>query len=152
MVTAGDTRIHRVVISVCNHSTQVVSLYMRRRSGYTDTSVTGQLKCSSLLHGRSCKEDHVQKSIKVISGQVEPDEAPPGRLYQRFEIPRLWFGLGLPLLLLTNVTSMSNKIDELVTTVRSVKAGAVAITEARQIIPVSCYTEGYELFHHIRTN
>lgn len=48
------------------------------------------------------------------------------------QIPRLWFGL--PILKLTNITSVSHKNDELVTKVSSVKDGIIAITEAWQIV------------------
>lgn len=44
-----------------------------------------------------------------------------------------------------------SRLDELVTTVRSVKAVVVAITEALQIIPEVSYIIDYKLCHHVPT-
>lgn len=52
---------------------------------------------------------------------------------------RQWYDL--PTLLLTNVTSLNNKLKEVITTVRSTKADVVAVTDITN----------YQLFHRLRT-
>lgn len=61
----------------------------------------------------------------------------------------MWYSL--PSFLLSNVTSLANKVDELTVTVREESADIVAITEAWQIVPELCNIENYQLFFHVRT-
>lgn len=92
----------------------------------------------------------IRSQLKIFNLHGGRANVLPSLVLINIKIPRLRFGL--PTLLMSNVTSFSNKTDELITAVRSVKVGVVAITEARQIVPVKCYTENYEQFHHLSTN
>lgn len=58
----------------------------------------------------------------------------------------------MPSVLLSNVTSLNNKLDEVKTTVKSVNPDIVAISEAWQVIPETCEIENYQLFHYLRTD
>lgn len=90
------------------------------------------------------------RNIPVIITKVSLNKPVVEKEYKHFEVPRAWDSL--PSLLLSNVTSLSNKIEELMVTVRSTGAGVVVITEAWQIAPEICNIDDYELFHHLRTN
>ena len=70
------------------------------------------------------------------------------RDYSYIEVPHVWYSLPS---LLSNVTSLRNKGDELTVTVRAASADIVGITEAWQIVPEVCSIENYQLFHHLRT-
>lgn len=77
----------------------------------------------STPQARSCCQSHFNHKM----AQTDPHQAK-----QRNS---LWFGLSVMLL---NVTSLSNEMDKLHTTVRSVKTGLV-ITVYKQIGPHICY-------------
>lgn len=49
------------------------------------------------------------------------------------EVPRLWYSF--PSLFLSNVTSLTNKLDELITTVQELNVDVTAITETWQVSP-----------------
>ena len=51
----------------------------------------------------------------------------------------MWYDL--PSLFLSNVTSLNNKFDEFVTTVKSVSADVVAVTKAWQVVTEMCTIE-----------
>ena len=61
----------------------------------------------------------------------------------------MWYDL--PRLFMSNVTSLCNKFDELVTTVKENRADIVCITEAWQITPETCAIDNYDMFHHLRS-
>ena len=86
------------------------------------------------------------KAVTSISRRVRQVEM---REYTHVEVPRVWYSL--PSLLLSNVTSLSNKMDELIVSVSSTCADIVAITEAWQIVPEVCTMQDFQLFHHLRT-
>ena len=65
------------------------------------------------------------------------------------EVPCIWYRL--PSFLLSNVTTLANKVDELTVTVCVASACIVAITEVWQIVPKVSGIENYQLFHHLRT-
>ena len=88
------------------------------------------------------------RPIKVITSTVRKGRKVEEREYKHFEVPRVWYSL--PSLLLSNVTSLANKMDELIVSVRSNCADIVAITEAWQITPEVCMIQDYQLFHHLR--
>lgn len=98
-----------------------------------------------LFHARGNKRGpHV---LTVIKGKRRTAEATPVKPYKHREVPRLW--CSLPKLLLFNVTSLNNKLDELHTTVTSISSIIVVITEAWQIPAVAIYIHNYTLFHHL---
>ncbi len=92
----------------------------------------------------------MNKKIPVISLKRKAPIPRPVKPYKHFEIPRLWYNL--PSLLLSNVTSLNNKLDEVTTTIKSVNPDIVTITEAWQVTPEVCEVENYQLFHHLRTD
>ena len=89
------------------------------------------------------------RPIKVVTPSIRKCRQVEEREYKHFEVPRVWYSL--PSLLLSNVTSLTNKMDELIVTVSSTGADIVAVTEAWQIVPEVCMMEEYELFHHLRS-
>ena len=89
------------------------------------------------------------KCIPIIHNKKKVTKPKPVKPYKHFEISRVWYNL--PSVLLSNVTSLNNKLDEVITTVNLVNPDIVAITEAWQVVPEMCKIEGYEVFHHLRT-
>lgn len=89
------------------------------------------------------------RPIRVIQPTVRKERKVEKREYKHFEVPRVWYSL--PSFLLSNVTSLTNKMDELIVSVRSNCADIVAITEAWQIVPEVCMMQDFQLFHHLRT-
>ncbi len=69
--------------------------------------------------------------------------------YRHTELPRQWYDL--PTLLLSSVASLSNKLDEVITTFKSTSADVVAVTEAWQIVPELFNITDFQLFHRLRT-
>lgn len=69
--------------------------------------------------------------------------------YKHYEVLRQWYEL--PTVLLSNVTSLTNKLEEVITASKSTSADIVEMTEAWQIIPENCGITGYPLFHRLRT-
>ena len=70
--------------------------------------------------------------------------------YNYVEVPRVWYSLSS--FLLSNVTLLTNKMDELIVTVETASADIVAITEAWHIVTEVCNNQNYQLFHHLRTS
>ena len=122
----------------------------KRGSGYPPSDVIERLKDLKLFHSRGSRGGRGSvRSIPVhTSARKEPREKSV-RGYKHIEVPRSWYSL--PSLLLSNVTSLANKVDELIVTVREASADIVAITEAWQIVPEVCGIDNYQLFHHLRT-
>ncbi|MPC74709.1 hypothetical protein E2C01_069083 [Portunus trituberculatus] len=123
----------------------------RRGAGYPPSNTIQYLKTLKLFQNQGSRGGRsVVRPIKVTvtdrSGQTWQAEA---RKHTRVETPRQWFNL--PSLLLSNVTSLTNKMDELIVTVRSTRADIVAITEAWQIVPEVCMMQDVQLFHHLRS-
>ena len=90
------------------------------------------------------------RSIPVITSLKRKNKPAEMREYKHFEVSRTWYSL--PSLLLSNVTSLAKKVDEVIVTVRSTCADVLAITEAWEIVPDMYNIENFELFHHLRTN
>ena len=88
------------------------------------------------------------RPIKTVTSTIRRVRQVERREYKHVEVPRVWYSL--PSLLLSNVTSLSNKMDELIVSVRSTCADIVAITEAWQIVPEVCMMQDFQLFHHPR--
>ncbi len=91
----------------------------------------------------------MNKTIPVIHRNKKQALPKPVKPYKHVEIPRVWYNL--PSVLLSNVQSLNNKVDEVITTVKTVNPDIVAITEAWQVAPEICQIQGYEVFHHLRT-
>ncbi len=89
------------------------------------------------------------RPIKVVTSSAREDRRVEKREYKHFEVPRTWYSL--PSLLLFNATSLANKMDEVIVTVRSTCANIVAVTEAWQIVPEVCTMQDYHLYHHLRS-
>ena len=132
----------------------ISTLYsLKQGCGYPPPDVIVRLKSFGLFKNRGKKRgSHVHRSIPVISSnkcesKVKSAQCKP---YKHFEVSRVWYDL--PCLFMSNVTSLCNKFDELVTTVKTVRADIVAITEAWQVTPETCTMENYDMFHHLRTD
>lgn len=80
----------------------------------------------------------------------QPDTAAEIRPYCHHEVPRQFYNLAA--LLLSNVTSLPNKMEEVTIIARSVNSGVIAITEAWQLNPEVANIPGFSLFHHLRRN
>ncbi|MPC79925.1 hypothetical protein E2C01_074482 [Portunus trituberculatus] len=119
----------------------------RRGAGYPPPNAIQGLKTLKLFRNwgsRGCRS--VVRPIKVIvTNRNRQNRQVEARKHTRVEILRQWFNL--PSLLLSNVTSLTNKMDELIVTVRSTRADIVAITEAWQIVPEMCMMQDFQLFH-----
>lgn len=123
---------------------------LRRSSAYPQVSVIQKLKELQLFRNRSAKKNkRVLQNIPVITIARRKAKPQQTKKLKHFEVPRLWYDL--PSLLLSNVTSLSNKLDEVITTIKSTNADVVAITEAWQIVPELCNITDYQLFHRLRT-
>ena len=124
---------------------------LRRGNGYPPSDVCLKLKELNLFHVRSKKKSrNSPKSIETVITTRRRRKCPTVRSLHISEVPRLWYSL--PTLLLSNVTSLSNKLEELTVMARSNCAEVLAITEAWQIIPETSNISEYILFHHLRTN
>ena len=66
------------------------------------------------------------------------------REYKHFGVPRTWYNLLS--LLLSNVTSLGNKMDEVIVRVRSTCADIVTITEAWEIVSEVCTIDFFFFF------
>ena len=71
------------------------------------------------------------------------------REYKHVEMPRVWYSLLF--IHLSNITSLISKMDELIVSVRSIRAVIVAITEAWQIVPKMCVVKDFHLLYHPRS-
>ena len=90
-----------------------------------------QLKSFNLFHSRGSRGGRSSvRSIPVHSAdnrrKQKVKEARVSTLYM--EVPRVWYSS--PSFLLSNVTSLANKVDELTVTMRAASTDIVAITEA----------------------
>ena len=125
-------------------------LRCRRVSGYPPPSVIQCLKKLKLFRNRGSRGGKsVVRPIRTVTPICRKVRQVEMREYKHVEVPRVWYSL--PSLLLSNVTSLSNKMDELMVSVSSTCADIVAITEAWQIVPEVCTMQDFQLFHHLRT-
>lgn len=67
-----------------------------------------------------------------------------------FDVLRLW--CDLPYLLVSSVTSLNNKLEEVITDVYSYNLDVAAITEAWHITPDTYNITGYQQYHGLRTD
>lgn len=126
---------------------------LKRGCGYPPPDVIARLKTFGLFRNRSQRRGTcAQRIIPVIAAnKSETGKKPaPSKPYKHFEVPRVWYDL--PSLFMSNVTSLCNKFDEVVTTVKTVSADVVAITEAWQIVPETCKIDNFHMFHQLRTD
>ena len=122
---------------------------LRQGTGYPPPTVIGHLKTLGLFRNRSRRQGKDRrKKISVVTSvqkQKTSKEVKPRKLVQ---VPRLWYDL--PSLFMSIVTSLANKFDELVATIKMNNCDVVAVTEAWQIIPEICRIENYDMFHQLR--
>ncbi len=128
-------------------------LYKLKSSGHALPPHTIiRLKQLGIFHFRGCRGGRrTSRNIttrRTVSNKRRKHTPVQPRLHNLVEVPRLWYSL--PSLLLSNVTSLCNKVEEVSVTMRAVDAGIVAITEAWQIVPEICAVDNYQLFHHLR--
>ena len=151
----------RLAVGRCLHSValtmslkySLTALYkLKRGCGYPDSAVIVKLKELNIFHARSRRKKRTPKPIPTIITENRKPKEPsqPPAQNQCTEVPRLWFSL--PTLLLSNVTSLPNKLEELSVATRTVNAGVIAITECWQITPETNTISDYFLFHRLRTN
>ncbi|XP_076039158.1 uncharacterized protein LOC143024257 [Oratosquilla oratoria] len=117
------------------------------------SSVIQRLKDMKLFRSRGRRGGRkITRIVPVIttttSAKNRKKVKPRSRIHS--EVPRVWYSL--PSLLLSNVTSLTNKMEEVIETVRSTGCDMMAITEAWQIVPEMCNIENFVLFHHLRVN
>lgn len=108
---------------------------LRRNFGSLPSDVVARLKVRNILHMRGRRGGvnrgeniPIVKSLKRKTSKVHKKSP-----YKHLEVARKWYDL--PSLLLSNVTSLNNKLHELTMTVEQYKSDIVVITEAWQIIP-----------------
>ncbi|XP_076033182.1 uncharacterized protein LOC143020617 [Oratosquilla oratoria] len=94
----------------------------------------------------------ITRTVPVITNKRSATKKRKVEPRQRIlnEVPRVWYSL--PSIILSNVTSLANKMEEVIELVRSTGCDVMAITEAWQIIPEVCNIENFVLFHHLRVN
>ena len=109
-----------------------------------------QLESMNLFHSRGPRAGRSSvRSIPVHSADNRrKQKVKEARVTTFIEVLRVLHSL--PSLLLLNLTSLANKVDELTVTMRAASADIVAITEARQIVPEVCSIDKYQLFHHLK--
>ena len=123
----------------------------RQGNGYPPLDTILRLKDLKLFRNRSRRGGkNVSRPIKVITTGTRKQRPVEVKEYRHVEVPRLWYDL--PSLFMSNVTSLANKMDELIISVQSTCADLVAITECWQIVPELCYIQNYQLFHQLRTD
>lgn len=127
------------------------TLYRLRRSAtYPEVNVTVKLKALHLFRSRSTRQGRsLKKRILVITTSRNKPLPKQDKPYKYFEVPGLRYAL--PSLFLSNVTSLNNKLDEVITTSNTINVDVAATTEAWQITPETCNISGYQLFHRLRT-
>ena len=86
--------------------------------------------------------------LNPVTSSNRKDRQEEVREYKHVEVPHMWYSLSS--LLLSNGTSLTNMIDELIVPVRSTCANIVAIFEAWQILPEVCVVQDFQLFHHLK--
>lgn len=122
---------------------------LRQGTGYPSLTVINNLKTLGLFGNHSRRQGKGQiKTICVITNVKRQKKLTKVKPRKVLEVQRLWYDL--PSLFLSNVTSL-NKFDELMTTIKTINADVVAITEARQVAPETCHMEQYDLFHRLRS-
>lgn len=111
-----------------------------------------QLKELSLLRYRGCRGG--KKSAKKISvintGRRKSRKTPNNCNYKHLEVARKWYDL--PSLLLSNVTSLNNKLDEFIVTVDECNCDVAAITECWQITPEISRIKDFDFYYHQRSD
>ena len=134
---------------------------LRRGSGYPPSDIIQRLKNLDLFRNRGTRAGKdIRRPIKVITTSVRKERPQPKlKEYQQIPAPKPLCHLEVPTLrysfptvLLSNVTSLSNKIDEVHTAITTHRPGLVAITEAWQIDPDTISISDYHMFHNLRTN
>ena len=126
---------------------------MKHGCGYPSSAVIQRLKEMELFHNRGRRGGtNIRKTVPVIVSKkkatVRKEVEPRPR--KLLVVPRVWYHL--PSLLLSNVTSLTNKMEEVTELVRTTGCDMMAITEAWQIIPEVSNIENFVLFHHLREN
>ncbi len=127
------------------------SLYkLRSCCGYPPSHIIPRLKQLNIFHSRGRRGGrNVIRKIPVIKPRKRtPNQPTEKKTYNHVQVPRIWYDL--PSLLLSNVTSLANKLDEVIVTVKEFNCDIVAITECWQIVPEQCQIENYDLFHCLR--
>ena len=122
---------------------------LRSGCGYPPSYVIEKLKTCGIYHSRGRRAGRrIKRPIPIVVSKPKDKQPAQPKPYKHFEVPRLQYKL--PSLLLSNVTSLNNKMDEVITTVRELNPGIVACTEAWQIVPEMCNIERYQMFHELR--
>jgi len=116
---------------------------LKRGSGYPPVNIIQRLKTLKLFHNRGRRGgSQVVRSIPVITSHNKEIKPKQTREHKRLEVPQKWYSL--PSLLLSNITSLTNKVDEVIATAQSTSADVVAITEAWQITPEVCTIQNFQ--------
>ena len=127
---------------------------LRRGCGYPPKETIEIMKKHKLFRNRSQrggrKITRTVPAIAITSDKNKKTVISEPRPRILCEVPRVWYNL--PSLLLSNVTSLTNKMEEVTELVRSTGCDVMAITEAWQIIPELCKIDNFVFFHHLRVN
>ena len=140
----------KLVLQTMNHYYSCRLLHsLRRGAGYPPPGAINLLKTQNLFRNRGARAGRcTQRPIKIITSARDGYFKQEKKPYKHFEVPRLWYEL--PTVLMSNVTSLNNKLDEVITSVLSIKADVVAITEPWQVSSELCNIEGFSVFSHLR--
>ena len=124
---------------------------LRRGCGYPPSEVIQRMKDLKLFRNRGRRGGRrIIHTVPVITSRRKKVENVAPRSRNLCEVPRVWYSL--PSLLLSNVTSLANKMEEVTEAVRTTGCDMMAIAEAWQIVPEVCNIENFVLFHHLRAN
>ncbi|KAK3860170.1 hypothetical protein Pcinc_033764 [Petrolisthes cinctipes] len=126
---------------------------LRKNCGPPSSVIIQKLKTHNILHSRGRRAGQgLARQIKVIktSPNRKTNKPTANKLHCHFEIPTVRYNL--PSVFLSNVTSLSNKIDELSTVITDSSPGIIAITEAWQFLPDTVKFDNYKTFHNLRCN
>ena len=122
---------------------------LRPGCGLPPSQVLARLKEAGVLHyrGRRAGRNN-QRNIPTVKVKRRGKSPVHTKEYKVIEVPRQWYDL--PSFMLSNVTSLCNKVDELSVTVKSLNVSVAAITETWQIVPEVSDIEGYTLHYYLR--
>ena len=155
--TSGDATVTRVTghLQATNMLTvmkrySLAQLYrLKKGNGYPEGSVCEKLKSLGIFHARSKNKNRPKHIPTIVTTRRNSKPLAP-KPYKHFEVPRVWYNL--PTMLLSNVTSLPNKLEEVTITARSDNCGVIAITEAWQLNPQVATIPDFTLFHHLRVD
>lgn len=123
---------------------------LRPGCGYPAPQTIQRLKEAGVFRNRGRRSgSKTQRNIQIVKCSKRKEKPVPTRQSYLKEVPRQWYDL--PSLLLSNVASLGNKVEEMSATVKSLNISLVAITEAWQMVPEICQIEGYVLYHQLRS-